>query len=98
MRKAFVVVLAIAAMAGIVASCQVGQTMWAGCSKAADGNPFGTDGTYVLNCDNGKWKPIMTVGEYLKIAQHKPVTIAPLPTEPTTTTTSTTTTTVAPTL
>jgi hypothetical protein len=75
------VLIALAAVL-VLSSCQTGQTMWYVCSNGPGGDPFGTDGTYVLNCENGMWHPIMTVGEYLQILQHKPVTIAPLPQAP----------------
>jgi hypothetical protein len=75
------VLIALAAVL-VLSSCQTGQTMWGVCTTGAGGDPFGTDGTYVLNCENGMWHPIMTVGEYLQVLQHKPVTIAPLPQAP----------------
>jgi hypothetical protein len=90
MRKVWVLV-AVAAFGLAVTSCQVGVTMWGACSSAPGVDPFGVDGQYVVHCESGKWKPIMTVAEYLKLLQHKPFTIGPLPTEPTTTTSTTTT-------
>jgi len=78
-------------------SCQTNQVMWGPCTAGND--PWGTDGTYVLACKDGKWVPVMTVQEFVAIKQGKKVTIAPLPTQPTTTTTAApaTTTTAAPT-
>ncbi len=72
-------------------SCQAGVSMWATCQPAADGNVTGTDGTYVLVCQNGEWTPIMTNAEFVAKSKGESVTIAPLPTRPTTTTSTTTT-------
>jgi hypothetical protein len=81
-------VIALVASLGIAGtSCQYGATMWSDCSGAPKNDQFGTDTDYVLHCEGGMWKPIMTVGEYFKILFHQPVVIAPLPAEPTTTTT-----------
>ena len=96
MRRAVTVVVASVALMSLLVSCQVRQTMFTACAKAADNNPFGADSKYVLVCENGKWKPIMTLDEYVRILQKKPVTIAPVPTEPPTTTTTPTTTTIPP--
>jgi hypothetical protein len=74
----------------VLASCQTGVTMWGACSTGGD--PTGTDGKYVLVCENGEWTPIMTVQEFIEIARGGHPTIGPLPTKPTPTTTSTTTT------
>ncbi len=96
------VLVAVAAVGVLAAACQTGVTMWSACSPARDGNPTGTDGTYVLACRGGRWEPLMTVDEYVRLRQGRKLRIAPLPTAPTTTapappsTTSTTSTTVAP--
>ena len=68
-------------MAGVLAGCQTGQTMFAPCT-VKNGDAWGTDGTYVLHCENGTWKPTMTVAEYLKILHGQRITIAPLPHRP----------------
>jgi hypothetical protein len=82
-------VIALAATLGLAgASCHVGAEMWTDCSNVSKDDQFGTDLEYVLHCENGMWKPIMTVDEYFKIELHQPVVIAPLPVEPTTTTTT----------
>jgi hypothetical protein len=77
------VIVVVAVVGFASASCQSGVTMWSSCSNAPGVDPFGTDGQYVLQCQSGKWKPILTVGQYLAIEQHKPVSIEPLPTQPT---------------
>jgi len=56
--------------------------MWEPCSPAADGNPSGTDGSYVLWCRGGSWEPIMTIQEYLALRRGEHPTIAPLPQRP----------------
>lgn len=89
-RSLAIAVIGTALLAGLTA-CQTGVTMWSTCSPAADGNPTGTDGEYVLVCKDGTWEPLMTVEEYVALAQGRDVTIAPLPTRPTATPTSTTT-------
>jgi hypothetical protein len=89
-------------MALVGASCQTGVQMWTGCAIAADGNRTGTDGTYVLECRDGEWVPVMTADEFVRASRGEEVTIAPVPTRPTDptaptaspTTTTTTTTTV----
>lgn len=99
--------VSVAALVGVIvfvgASCQTGVQMWTGCAIAADGNRSGTDGTYVLECRNGEWVPLMTADEFVRASRGEEVTIAPVPTKPTstadatsaaTTTTTTTTTTV----
>ncbi|HMR95024.1 MAG TPA: hypothetical protein PKE05_05760 [Microthrixaceae bacterium] len=81
-----VFVLATLVMASLaVTSCQNQAVMWAACAPAADGSPWGTDGTYVLACDGGTWKPVMTTDEYFRISAGQDVTIAPLPSPPATT-------------
>jgi hypothetical protein len=85
-RKVGVVVL-VAAFGLAGTSCHVGAAMWTDCSNVSKDDQFGTDLSYVLHCEGGTWRPIMTVGEYFKILLHQPVVIAPLPVEPTTTTT-----------
>jgi hypothetical protein len=82
MRKKLVVVLALAAITVVMSSCQLGQTMYASCNKAADGNPFGADSKRVLVCENSIWKPVMTLDEFVGILQKKNVTIAPVPLAP----------------
>jgi len=67
----------------VVAACQSGVTMWAGCAVPAGADPTGTDGGYVLVCRDGRWEPIMTNDEFVALAQDRPVTIAPLPQPPT---------------
>lgn len=100
MKKLALAATVLAVLAGLTA-CQKDVTMWSPCQPAADGNPTGTDGTYVLACRNGTWEPIMTVVEWLAISSGKRVTIAPLPERPTPpaapapTSTTTTSTTVA---
>lgn len=86
----------------VAGACRTGQTLWAACEPT--NNPWGTDGTWVLVCQNGEWKPTMLVTEYVQLLQGKTVNpFAPLPTKPTTTTTTaapttttSTTTTTAP--
>jgi alpha-tubulin suppressor-like RCC1 family protein len=73
--------VAVAAVAAATA-CQVNQVMWAPCAPAADGNPFGADATYVLICRNGRWEPIMTIEEHLRIRRGEWVIIGPLPQPP----------------
>jgi alpha-tubulin suppressor-like RCC1 family protein len=68
----------------VVAACQSGVTMWAGCAVPAGADPTGTDGRYVLVCRDGRWEPIMTNDEFVGMAQERPVTIAPLPAPPVT--------------
>ena len=70
------------ALAGLLSACQVNQVMWQACAPAADGNPFGADSTHVLVCRDGRWDPIMTIAEYLRIRQGERVTIGPLPSPP----------------
>jgi hypothetical protein len=82
MRKKMVVALALATIAVVVSSCQLGQVMYASCNKAADGNPFGADSTRVLVCENNVWKPIMTMDEYIRILQKQSVTLSPEPVAP----------------
>lgn len=79
----------VALTAGLVAvallastACQVNQTMWSPCAASADGNPFGADATHVLFCRDGRWEPIMTIDEYLRIRRGEWVEIAPLPSPP----------------
>ena len=87
-RSFVVAALGVALLAGLSA-CQTGVEMWGSCSPAADGNPTGTDGTYVLVCKDGTWEPVMTVDEFVAAARGEDVTIAPLPTRPTGETTTT---------
>jgi hypothetical protein len=61
----------------VLASCQTGVTMWGACSSAGDRT--GTDGTYVLLCENGEWTPIMTVHEFVEISRGGHPTIGNLP-------------------
>lgn len=79
-----------------VAGCQTPAELWQPCSPAADGNPTGTDGVWVLVCRNGTWEPAMTATEYARLLRGEKITIGPLPTRPTppapTTTTPPTTT------
>jgi hypothetical protein len=78
-----VTVLAFAAIAGLLlVSCQTGATMWAACHSDATGNPWGTDGSYVLMCESGIWTPKMTVSEFVAVARGQHPTIAPLPPRP----------------
>jgi len=81
--RALLGVVAVAVIGVVFTSCQSGVTMWSACSNSPGTDQFGTNGHYVLRCEGGKWNPIMTIAEYVKILQHKPVSIAPLPTEPT---------------
>jgi alpha-tubulin suppressor-like RCC1 family protein len=74
--------LVVAAIAAAATACQVNQVMWAPCAPAADGNPTGADATYVLVCRNGRWEPIMTIQEYLRIRRGEWVIIGPLPQPP----------------
>jgi hypothetical protein len=80
-RSAAVVAMAVGLMV-VASSCQTGVTMWTECAPAADGNVFGTDGTYVLACRLGEWVPVMTTAEYVAIRARQPVTLAPLPARP----------------
>jgi hypothetical protein len=80
-RKVWVIAL-VAAFGFAATSCQVGVRMWGSCADAPKDDQFGTDVHYVLHCEGGRWKPIMTVDEYAKVLLHQPVVIAPLPTEP----------------
>ena len=66
----------------VVTACQTQAVMWEPCAKAADGNPWGTDGAYVLACNDGIWQPVMTVGEYLRLTRGEKFEIAPVPTRP----------------
>jgi len=70
--------VAVIAVSLLLAGCQEGQ-VWRSCNPAPDGNRSGTDGTYVLWCKDFTWQPIMTVDEYVRILNHEPVTIGPLP-------------------
>jgi hypothetical protein len=73
----------VAVMGFVFTSCQTGVTMWGECSNAPGVDTSGTDGHYVLLCEGGQWKPILTVRQYLAIVQHKPVPHDSLPTQPT---------------
>lgn len=77
--------LTIAAAAVVIAltagACQNAE-MWKRCSPAADGDPFGRDGSYIVVCRNGHWAPVMTVSEYLRIKAGQQVRIAPVPHRP----------------
>jgi alpha-tubulin suppressor-like RCC1 family protein len=77
MRRLLVGLLPVAL---VLAACQTGRTMWAGCDESGDRT--GTDGTYVLFCRNGRWEPIMTNAEYVALARGEKVTIAPAPQPP----------------
>ncbi len=81
-RRALTVAAAIAVSAAILAGCQLNQVMWAPCAPAADGDPFVADSTYVLFCRDGRWEPIMTIEEHLRIRQGEWVVIGPLPQPP----------------
>lgn len=76
-------VLMTVTMVAVMAACQTERTMFTPCQAAADGDVTGTDGTYVLVCEDGEWEPVMTVREYLAMRQGRKVTIAPLPRRPT---------------
>lgn len=82
MRRVVCVLIGLLTAATVVTSCQVQAVMWGPCSPGADGSPWGTDGSYVLACEGGTWKPVMTTDEYLRLSAGQPVTIAPLPTPP----------------
>ncbi|UDY34663.1 hypothetical protein [Dermatobacter hominis] len=82
MRRTIAAAVAITITALVVTACQSQAVMWEPCAKAADGNPWGTDGGYVLACNEGIWQPVMTVGEYLRISRGEKITIAPVPTRP----------------
>ena len=69
----------------LMAACQSGITMWGSCDPAGD--PTGTDGQYSMVCQDGRWTPVMTVTEWVKIRQGENITIAPVPDEPAPTTT-----------
>lgn len=87
MRRAVrrnVVVAVVAVLAMVAAGCQAGVAMWSACSPASNGNPFGTDGAWVLVCRQGRWEPVMTVEEYLRIRRGEHVQRQPLPEPPTT--------------
>lgn len=92
--------IAAAVLLGVLAAgCQVGSEMWGPCAVAASGDPFGTDGTWVLVCRGGTWEPVMTVDEFVRSGRGEHVSPRqPLPTRPrsSTTTTSTTSTTTTP--
>lgn len=79
--RSAVIITAVTALA-TAAACQVNQVMWAPCAPAADNNPFGADSTYVLICRNGRWEPIMTIEEHLRIRRGEWVIIGPLPPPP----------------
>lgn len=89
------ILVVVATVAVVASSCQRGG-LWSSCDVAPDGNPFGTDGTFVLACRNGTWEPIMTVQEYAAIRSGRDVTIAPLPRKPPPKARPTTTTTPPP--
>jgi hypothetical protein len=61
----------------VLVSCRTGVTMWAPCSPGSD--PTGTDGSYAMVCQDGRWEPVLTNDEFIAINQGKAVTIAPLP-------------------
>ncbi len=82
MRRVVAVAIALTVGAVVVTACQTQVSMWAPCTRAADGNPWGTDGGYVLACNEGIWQPLMTVDEYLRLSKGEQVTIAPVPTRP----------------
>lgn len=93
MQRPFRNAIVMIAVVALISSCQQGVTMFAPCTAAANGDPTGTDGDYLLVCDDGIWRPVMTLDEYAQRLQGKNPTIAALPTIPTPTTTSTTSTT-----
>jgi len=76
-RLSLLVVIALAAVG--LGACQTGVKMWNPCSPAADGNPGGIEGQYILWCRGGEWQPIVTVQEYLALRRGEHPTIAPLP-------------------
>ena len=76
------ILFVVVATAAAATACQTNQVMWAPCAPAADGNPFGADATYVLICRNGRWEPIMTIEEHLRIRRGEWVIIGPLPQPP----------------
>ncbi|CAN5631732.1 hypothetical protein BH10ACT3_BH10ACT3_10220 [soil metagenome] len=95
------VLLALLPLTLLLAACQTDVTMGAVCSPGGD--PTSTDGTYVMVCRDGRWTPIMTAAEFVKIGRGEDVTIAPLPalpevesTPPTTGAPAATTTTAVP--
>jgi alpha-tubulin suppressor-like RCC1 family protein len=75
-------VTALLTLAAVTTACQTNQQMWAPCAPPADGDPFGADATYVLMCRNGRWEPLMTIQEYLRIRRGEWVILAPLPQPP----------------
>ena len=72
----------------LASACITDQALWGSCNPAGD--PWGTDGHWVLYCDKGEWVPTMTAQEFVDISSGKNVTIGTLPTKPAPTTTSTT--------
>lgn len=96
--RPFVIVAVCATLLAGLTACQTGVEAWTTCRPAADGNPTGTDGTYVLVCKDGAWEPVMTVKEFVAAARGESVEFGPLPSRPapTATTTTTTTTTTVP--
>ncbi|MCB1284345.1 MAG: IPT/TIG domain-containing protein [Microthrixaceae bacterium] len=74
----------------LASACITDQALWGSCNPAGD--PWGTDGHWVLYCDKGEWVPTMTAQEFVDISSGKNVTIGTLPTKPAPTTTSTTST------
>jgi len=105
MRKGPLAALALLPLVLVLSGCRVGVTMWDSCSVPQGANRTGTDGTYVLVCNDGRWQPIMTNNEFIAILQDRSVTVAPVPQPPVqapptttapTTTAPTTTTTLDP--
>lgn len=84
MRRVAAVAIVVTVAAVVLTACQTQVSMWAPCARGADGNPWGTDGGYVLACNDGIWQPLMTIDEYLRLSRGEPVTIAPVPTRPST--------------
>jgi len=80
MRRVVGISIAVVAALLVSVACQTGVQMWTACAPAADGNPTGTDGTYVLACRDGRWVPLMTVAEFMAKSRGQNPTIAPLPT------------------
>ena len=97
-RKTVLAASMLALVAVFGASCITGVEAWDACDTSGDRT--GTDGTYVLVCDDGTWVPIMTVEDFVRVKRGEPredpVPSAPTSTTTSTTTTSTTTTTTLP--
>ncbi len=70
--------------------------MWDPCSSAPGTDPTGTDGTYVLVCQNGRWEPLMTNDEFIARARGVDGPTASPPEPPMGSAATTTTTTAVP--